>query len=94
MCFCVTMIMIIFFSVPLIISGLPMEPPVEAVPSPVSSVSCPTQDFDCNSCLAVEGCFYVEHKVSTVINMHLFVFRIIRLLQYSAIFGNQIVIKC
>ena len=55
--------MIIFFSVPLIISGLPMEPPVEAVPSPVSSVPCPTQDFDCNSCLDVEGCFYVEHKV-------------------------------
>jgi len=54
--------------------GLPVDPtdadtnptPGTMTPAPAVPPKCPAADFDCNSCLAVSGCIFVDHKDSSL----------------------------
>ena len=47
--------------------------PGTMTPAPAVPPKCPAADFDCNSCLAVSGCIFVDHKVSKKTFVKLFV---------------------
>lgn len=48
--------------------GLPVDPtdsdPTPGTPTPAVPPTCPAAEFDCNSCLAVSGCIFVDHQDS------------------------------
>jgi len=54
--------------------GLPVDPtdadtnptPGTMTPAPAVPPKCPAANFDCNSCLAVSGCIFVDHKDSSL----------------------------